>query len=150
MVYVDLKTIDEEFTLVKDQETIDILMNQYGLDLFEEMRRSSDSEASEQSHDEGQAQISTSAYGYPIVFGTFSNWKAYQMLRTYQFTSALVAGNNEDRQNLVDHVFDDQSDRLKEDFKSVFQQVYPVLNAVTELQGAHVVGALPTDPALYP
>jgi len=125
-------------------------MNQYGLDVFQEMRSSTDSERSGQSNDEGQTKINMSSYGYPIIFGTFSNCKAYQMFRAVQFTSALVAGNKEDRQNLLDHVFDDQNDRLKEDFKSVFQQVYPVLNAVTELQGAHVVGALPTDPALYP
>ena len=114
------------------------------------MRGCSDSDVSGISGDEGQTKINMSSYGYPLVFGTFSNWKVYQMLRTLQFASVLVANKAEDRQGLVDHVFDDQNERLKEDFKSLCQQVYPVLNAVAELQGAHVVGPLPTDPALYP
>lgn len=35
MVYLDLDNIEEEFTLVRDQSAVDILKNQYGLDVFQ-------------------------------------------------------------------------------------------------------------------
>ena len=47
------------------------------------------------------------ALQYPIVFGTFTEWRAMQMLRTYQVTSILSTTSEEDREALEQFVFDE-------------------------------------------
>ena len=110
------------------------------------MRKSLDNPDSEDESDGERALRNRASFDYPVIFGTFSNWKAYQMMRAHQFSSVLVATTNEDRRYLVEHVFDAKSYAFKSDFKSVYQQVYPVLAAAAAVQGAQLVGTLPTDP----
>jgi hypothetical protein len=60
------------------------------------------------------------------------------------FASVLVAGNAEDRHHLTDHVFDFQNYTFKSDFKNINKRINQVIDSVAELQGAYVVGSLPS------
>lgn len=69
------------------------------------------------------------------------------MLKTHHFTSIISAATDKERKSLLSKVFDDVNYIMKKDFKNMFLNVYPVLNSISKMHNAHVVGTLPTDPA---
>ena len=77
--------------------------------------------------------VNSQVFDYPLVFGTISNWKVMQMLRTYQFTTILCASSDEDRKNLIEWLFDDLNYSLKADFKNIYANVYKVLTALAQI-----------------
>lgn len=71
------------------------------------------------------------------------------MMRTYQFACILsVSHVLEDRQSLVNFVFDDINCDLSQDYKSIYDRVYPIIDNVCALHSAHVVGRVPLNSKL--
>lgn len=142
LVYIDIEQIHTEFQEVTDQDTIQMLMDQYGLQAYAEnhdglKRRANPDKEEYQRKDLNQ----------PIIFGSFSDWRAFQMLRTYQFACIIAAQNNpEERQCLIDFVFDDHNCNLLQNFISIYGLVYPVISSASALHNAHVVGNIPLNP----
>jgi hypothetical protein len=83
MVFVDLDTIEAEFTQVVDAETIGILKTHYGLQALDRIAKQEEGDSSSASDSErvterteggSREEFNRKAANYPLVFGTFSNW----------------------------------------------------------------------------
>lgn len=96
---------------------------------------------------EKEKLVNQEASKIPLIFGTFTSWKVFQMIKTHQFTSIISASTDKERTALLNKVFDDVNYNLQKDFKNMYLNVYPVLTSVAKMHNAHVVGTLPSDPS---
>lgn len=56
---------------------------------------------------EREKSINQEAFKIPMIFGTFTNWRVFQMIKTHQFTSIISAATDKERKQLLSKVFDD-------------------------------------------
>lgn len=92
-ICVDSENLGDHFAQVRDKQLQKLLTRWYGLDLLHD--RNAD-----------LAEGSNVRNGL-IVFGTLTNWKAYQMLKLYKLATALVASSDADEDILVSSIFDE-------------------------------------------
>ena len=121
MVLIDLDNIDNDFNLIQDERMIKTLKKIYCLG----------------SEYEGHQE---SARDYPVVFGTFSQWRAYQALRLYQFITAASVHNGLDRSTLNDFLFDELNYSMIEDFPSTSANLWNTLISIVKVKEAQLIG----------
>lgn len=66
-----------------------MLMNQYGLHAYSENH-----DQQKRKENPMKDEYQRKDLNQPIIFGSFSDWRAYQMLRTYQYACILSSSFN--------------------------------------------------------
>lgn len=123
MVSVDADNLEEDFTLVKGVKERHTLKQLTGLEFGD------------------PEQIKK--LKAPLIFGTFSNWKVYQMLLPVQFAAAMVC-KSEVEKNLCEQVIFQFDEKVyQSEFKILPPMVFPMIRAMADAQNAHVVGDVP-------
>lgn len=153
MVHISLDTINEEFEKV-DKRTMEILRTQYSLDVFDTWksgmspvklsakRRMDHDDIFMSPHSAQGSMFSGSSFNdcwndgeykssvkqrHPLVFGTITDWRAMQMLKTFQATSIMCTTDAEQRECLEHYVFDHVNYDYRKHFKNLYKQQYQIL-----------------------
>ena len=81
MIIIDPATIKTEFTKVNDEETTEIIKNQYGFEAISEFLEQAESSSENSSGGNRTPKkgypLDEDAMSHPVIFGTFSYWRAF-------------------------------------------------------------------------
>ena len=117
MVCIDIRNYRAEYTEVQDKDEIKLLSSYYGLDQYQ--KRYKDALA----NNDPSAKI----LRQPLIFGTLTKFKIFQMMQLYKFATILVTNLNEERHILEEHIFDDVNNSLSGNFKNIFNKIIPAM-----------------------
>ena len=80
------------------------------------------------------------ARNFPVVFGTMTQWRAYQALKLYQYITAASVHNGLDRSTLNDYVFDEINYDLTRDFPQTAANLWNTLISIVNVKEAQIIG----------
>ena len=83
--------------------------------------------------EKGDKAVNEDTFKTPLIFGTITDWKVFQMQKAYQYASIVNAQTDEDRKSLSETVFDYKNFEMKKHFKQINDTIYPIINSTIDM-----------------